>query len=225
MRNFSRTLLTTVLLLAFTSVPALAQTKIATVDLKKLFDDYYKTKLAQQAIQDHQAELEKDYTTMADDLKKQNDQYEQLLESADDQAVSEDERQRRKLAADDQLKHMQDSKATIDQFERQAQMTLQDQRQRMRDNILDEIKQAVTEKAKAGGYNLVMDTAAQTVNGTPAIVFSSGDSDLTDDVLKQLNAAAPPDMPDTSTTPVFMSTNALPYGDLPGGTTPAPANP
>src|SRR5580658_7394841 len=139
MRNFSRTLLTTVLLLAFTSVPALAQTKIATVDLKKLFDDYYKTKLAQQAIQDHQAELEKDYTTMADDLKKQNDQYEQLLESADDQAVSEDERQRRKLAADDQLKHMQDSKATIDQFERQAQMTLQDQRQRMRDNILDEI--------------------------------------------------------------------------------------
>jgi outer membrane protein len=218
MRIFSRTLFSIALLLALTALPAMAQTKIATVDLKKLFDGYYKTKLATQAIQERADDLDKDYTTMAADLKKKDDQYQQLLESANDQAVSADERQRRKQEADDELKQLQDSKAAIDQFQRQAQMTLGDQRQRMRDNILDKIKEVVTQKAKAGGYSLVVDTAAQTVNGTPAVVYSSGDNDLTDDVLKQLNSDAPLDLPDTSASPVFMSTNTLPYNTLPGGT-------
>ena len=39
-----------------------------------------------------------------------------------------------------------------DQFERQAQVTLSEQSQRMRDNILNEIKAAVAAKAKAAGY-------------------------------------------------------------------------
>lgn len=224
MRNFTRTLFFTVLLLALTGIPALAQTKVGTVDLKKIFDNYYKTRLATRAIQDRAQDMDKDYTSMATDLKKRNDQYEQLLESANDQAVSADERGRRKQSADDQLKQLQQSKAAIDQYERQAQVTLQDQRQRMRDNILDEIKKVVSQKARASGDSLVVDTAAQTANGTPVVLFSAGDNDLTDDVLKQLNAGAPADLPDSSTAPIFMSTNSLPYNDLPGGSTP-PANP
>ena len=220
MRTFSRTLSLIALLLAFTGVPALAQTKIATVDLKKLFDGYFKTKLATQAIQDRASDLDKDYTSMAADLKKQSDEYEQAMEAADDPAVSADERTRRKQTAADQLKQLQDRKAAIEQFQRQAQMTLSDQRQRMRDSILDEIKKIVAEKAKAAGDTMVFDTAAQTVNGTPAIIFTSGDNDLTDDVLKQLNAGAPTDLPDNNTTPIFMSTNSLPYNGLPGSTTP-----
>jgi outer membrane protein len=220
MRNFLRVLFPAVLLLAFSSVPALAQVKIATVDLKKLFDSYYKTKLASAAIQERADELQKDYTGMADDLKKRSDQYEQLLESADDPAVSDDERARRKQAAGDQLKQLQDSRAAIDQFQRQAQVTLSDQKERMRDNILADVKKAVADKAKVAGDTLVIDSDAETVNGTPAIIYTTGDNDLTADVLKQLNAAAPPDLPDTSTTPVFMSTNTPPYNTSPDTTVP-----
>jgi outer membrane protein len=220
MRNFARTLSLIAVVLAFTGLPALAQTKIGTVDLKRLFDNYYKTKLATQAIQGKADDLDKDYANMTAEFKKQNDQYEQAMEAADDPAVSTDERQRRKQTAADQLKQLQDRKAAIEQFQRQAQMTLSDQRQRMRDSILDEIKAVVSQKAKAAGDTLVLDTAAQTANGTPAIIFTSGDNDLTDDVLKQLNAGAPTDIPDNSTAPIFMSTNSLPYNSLPGSTMP-----
>ena len=92
------------------------------------------------------------------------------------------------------MKELQASKAAIDQYERQAQTTLGEQRQRMRDKILVEIKAAVATKAKAGGYTLVFDTAAETVNGTMAIVYTSGDNDLTDAILAQLNAGAPIDV-------------------------------
>ena len=60
MRNILRTILPAVLLLTFLSGSALAQSKIATVDLQKLFDNYWKTKQAQAAIQDRVAQLAKD---------------------------------------------------------------------------------------------------------------------------------------------------------------------
>jgi outer membrane protein len=193
MKNLFRTILPALLLMTFMGGSALAQTKIATVDLRKLFDNYYKTKLAQAQIQEHAAQLDKDDKSMKDDLKKGSDDYQALLEQSNDQALSADERDRRKQAAADKLKELQSNKAAIDQYERQAQTTLGEQRQRMREKILIEIKDAVTTKAKAGGYTLVFDTAAETVNGTMAIVYTSGDNDLTDAVLAQLNAGAPID--------------------------------
>ncbi len=64
----------------------------------------------------------------------------------------------------------------------------------MRDNILVEIKAAVATKAKAASDSLVFDTAAETVNGTLTIVYSTNDNDLTDAILAQLNAGAPIDL-------------------------------
>jgi outer membrane protein len=203
MKMILRTVFPTILLTAFMGGSALAQTKIATVDLKKLFDNYYKTKLAQAAIQERASQLDKDDKSMKDELKKGSDDYQKLVQQANDQALSADERDRRKQSADDKLKELQEKKTAIDQFERQAQTTLGEQRQRMRDNILVEIKAAVATKAKAANDALVFDTAAETVNGTMAVVYSTSDNDLTDAVLAQLNAGAPIDLtkPDTTMPP------------------------
>jgi outer membrane protein len=207
MKNL-RLILPAILLMTFLGGSALAQTKIATVDLKKLFDNYYKTKLAQASIQERAAQLDKDDKAMKDDLKKGGDDYQKLVTEANDQALSADERDRRKQSADDKLKQLQASKAAIDQYERQAQTTLGEQRQRMRDNILVDIKAAVSAKAKAAGYSLVLDNAAETVNGTMTIVYNSGDNDLTDGILAQLNAGAPIDLTkpaETTTLPPMLS--------------------
>jgi outer membrane protein len=180
--------------------------------LKKLFDNYYKTKLAQASIQERATQLDRDDKSMKDDLKKGGDDYQQLLQQANDQALSTEERDRRKQSADDKLKQLQTDKAAIDQYERQAQTTLGEQRQRMRENILNEVKAVVTAKAKSGGYTLVFDTAAETVNGTMTVVYTSGDNDLTDAVLAQLNAGAPIDVtkPAAATTPPAINDSGKP---------------
>jgi outer membrane protein len=195
--------------MTFLSGSALAQTKIATVDLRKLFDNYWKTKTAQADIQDRAAQADKDDKAMKDDLKTGSDEYQKLLLLVNDQGISSEERERRKQTADDKLKQLQSSKAAIEQFERQAQATLGEQRQRMRDRILGEIKVAVTTKAKAEGYSLVLDSAAETVNGTLTVVYSTGENDLTDAILAQLNAGAPIDMtkPATNSTAAPSTTN------------------
>ena len=202
MRIILRTVLPAALLVTFLSSSALADTKIGTVDLRKLFDNYWKTKTAQAAIQERAAQLDKDDKGMKEDLKKGSDDYQKLLLQVNDQGISSDERERRKQAADEKLKQLQGSKTAIDQFERQAQTTLGEQRQRMRENILGEIKVAVNAKARADGYSLVLDSAAETVNGTLTVVYTNGENDLTDAILAQLNAGARIDIstPVTNTT-------------------------
>ena len=207
--KFLRTTVLTVILLALLSVPALAQSKIGTVDLRKLFDGYWKTKQAQAALNDRKTQLDKDDKGMRDDLKKGSDDYQKLLEQANDQAISADERDRRKATAADKLKALQDNKNAIDTFERQAQVTLSEQGQRMRENILTEIKAAVSSQAKIAGYALVIDAAAETANATTAVIYTNGENDLTDAVLKQLNAGAPIS---TLPTPVAPSPASLLYG-------------
>ena len=180
-----RTTILTALLLAVLSVPALAQSKIASVDMEKLFKGYWKTKQAEAALNKRVADLQKEIKDMADGLDKAQADYSRLLDQASDQALSTEERAKRKQAANDKLKDINNSKAAIDQFNRQAQSQVMDQRQRMTANLVSEIQKAVGDKARTDGYTLVVNSAV-----TEAVVYSSGD-DLTDAVLKQLNVNAP----------------------------------
>jgi outer membrane protein len=198
-----RTTILTISVLACLSVPAFAQTKVATVDMRKLFSGYYKTKIAENILDGKKTDLRKEIKDMADGLDKAQADYKLLLAQAEDQAISAEERERRKQAAADKLKEMNNSKAALDAFNRQAESTVADQGQRMSGNLVTEIQKAVADKAKAAGYTLVINSGS-----ADAVVYSGSDNDLTDAVLKQLNAGAPIDVsaPSTNTT-LLMSTN------------------
>lgn len=79
----------------------------------------------------------------------------------------------------------------MQQYQRQAAVTIEEQTKRLRDNILSEIRTIVNARAKSAAYSLVIDVAAETVNRTPFVLYSSNEHDLTQDVLKELNATAP----------------------------------
>ncbi len=199
-------LLYTILTVALLAVPvasANAQTKVATVDMKKLFNGYYKTRLAQSSLESRKVELKKEIKDMADGLDKAQADYKSLLDQANDQAISDDERSKRKLASMDKAKEINNSRNAIEQFQRQAEAQLADQSQRMSSNLVNEIQKAVTDKAKAGGYSMVLNSGASEV-----VVFANGDNDLTASVLAQLNAGAPIDVSTPSTgVPLNISTN------------------
>jgi outer membrane protein len=202
MKNLRYTILTIVLLVA-TVASASAQTKLATVDMKKLFNGYYKTKLAQASIESRKTELRKEIKDMADGLDQKQTEYKQLLDQADDQAVSADEREKSRLASVDKAKDINSSRSAIEQFQRQAEAQLADQSQRMSANLVSEIQRAVADKAKAGGYSMVLNSAS-----TEVVVFANGDNDITDSVLAQLNAGAPIDVTTPTTgVPLNISTN------------------
>ena len=197
MKSLLRKIVPALLLVTLVSAPAWGQGRIATVDLRKVFDGYWKTKQADAAIKDRGADLEKEHKNMLEDWKKAKDDYQTLLTEANNQTLSLEERDKRKKSAEDKFKQIKDSEDAIRQYERQAATTIDEQKRRMRDSIVEEIRTTVSGKAKAAGYALVFDTTAETANNTPIILYSNNENDITEAVLAQLNAGAPAETPKT----------------------------
>jgi outer membrane protein len=186
----------------FAGTSAFAQYKIATVDLGRVFTNYWKTREAQVAIDQKKSDIEVRGKDLMATFNKSKEDYQKMMDSINDPAVSAEERDRRKKAAEDKLKDLKDQDDTIAQFSRGAQTSLDEQLRRTRDNIVADIRVAVTAKAKTDGYTLVIDTAAVSANGTPVILYSvAGDNDMTETVIKQINMGAPTETPKANDKP------------------------
>lgn len=192
-------ILSTVLLLACVAIaqPAQAQTKIAVVDLKKVFDGYWRTKQADAQLKERAADFEKARNGLIEDYKKSNDEFRKANESINDPAVSQEERDRRKKDVEKRLQDVREQENSIRTFDQNTRQALGEQQARMRESVLKDIRGVLDEKSKAAGYNLVFDLAATTINQTTVIMYNNlagSESDLTEAVLKQLNANAPADI-------------------------------
>ena len=171
---------------------AAAQGKVGIIDLRKVFDDYHKTRTADARLKDQAADLDKERKAMMDQYQKSTDDYKAALDGANDQAVSADEREKRKKTAESKLLDIKKLEQDIGQFDRQARTTLEEEQRKLRDKILVEIRGVINAKAKAAGYALVVDSAAESINKTPVVMYTTGENDLTTSVLAELNANAPP---------------------------------
>lgn len=189
-RFFGKTLLAAVIcsLLTFS---VRAETKIGLIDLRKVFDNYYKTKQADASLKDEAADLEKQRKEMVEEYKKGQDEWKKLLDKSNDQAIAADEREKNKDAANKKLAELKDMEQTVAQFERSSRAKLSEKQRRKRDAILEEIRDVVNAKAKAANYTLVIDSASSSLNDTPVVMFNNGENDLTESILAQLNASAP----------------------------------
>ena len=200
MKNFWKS---SVLIFIFAlSAPAFAQTsnRVGIINLKKVFDNYWKTKRGKAVIEQQRADADKQDKDLIESWKKSREEYQKVLESASDQTVSADERDKRKKSAEAKLREMKATEQDIQLFERQAASKLDDSMRNMIDNLFDEIRTVVNAKAKAVGYSLVLDTSAESVKGTPVVVYNNGENDITETILSQLNASAPVEAPKPETT-------------------------
>ena len=194
MKTNTNTLAKTLLVLVAAAVltaAARADTKVAVIDLKRVFEKYWKTKQANADLDDQKADITKKKKGMLEDYQKANDDYKKLVESANDQAVSTDERERRKGAAEKKLMEIKEIEQTANLFQRNAEENLSLQVRRRTENILRDIRELIDAKAKAGGYSMVIDTSAKSLVGTPVVLYNNGQNDLTEEILSQLNAGAP----------------------------------
>jgi Skp family chaperone for outer membrane proteins len=184
---------------------ALAQNRIATVDLTKVFDKYWKREQAEAALKVREDELSKELKSLGDDYTKLKDDYLKLRDAINDPTLTTEERDKRKATADAKLLELKNREDDIRTMEGNDREELDLKTQRLRETLLKDITAAVNAKAKSAGYFLVIDKAAESFNKlhTPIVLYSNGENDITDEVLKQLNAAAPapttpPDAPKTT---------------------------
>lgn len=173
---------------------AAQQTKIAVIDMKTVFDGYWKTKQASVTFEDRKKDYADQHQTMIDQYQAANEEYRKLRETVSEPAISNTEKGRRTKEADGKLEEIKRLERDIRDHQKSMEGNLTETRFRLRRNILREIRDIVNTKAKTEGFTLVLDSASEGLNQTPVILYSSGTNDITDEILGTLNQTAPVDL-------------------------------
>jgi outer membrane protein len=178
------------LLLSVLPGTALAQGRIATVDLSRILDNYYKKRQAEGVLKERIDEADKDVKDMLEGLKKMKDDYDAVAKTVIDPAISPAERDKRESEAADKRRRFNDMQAALDDYRRNSNIRIQEQRNRLMGGLLMDITNTISAKAKTAGYSMVIDTAAVSVSGAPVIAYSNRENDITDAILTELNRGA-----------------------------------
>ena len=181
----------TLLLLAacfFTASAASAQTvKIGTVDMKKVFESYYKTKDAEARINEARNSAKKELDDRMDVYNKGVAEVKKLNEEIDKPELSKENKEQRSKSRDEKVAELKTMEREINEFRVTREKQLQEQSVRMRGGIVEEINKVVSDKVKAENFRVVFDKSGPSLNGVPVVLFAKDEFDFTPEVISTLN--------------------------------------
>lgn len=179
-------------ILGFASV-AHAEIKVATVDMNKIFQGYWKTKQAENSINEAKASAKKEL-----DSKKATSQttYNEITKMNTDLQKSELSKTKKAAESkkrDEKIAEFNTQMKEIKQFTMSREQDLQQRAVRMRNDIVKKIQDLINAKAKSSGYDYVLDVSGKSLNGVPVILYSKSDVDFTNEIIKEMNKDEPKD--------------------------------
>jgi outer membrane protein len=177
-----------VLAAAFAVSTASAQTlKIGTVDMKKVFESYYKTKDAEARINEARNAAKKELDDRMDVYNKGVAEVKKLNEDIDKPELSKENKEQRSKSRDEKVAELKTMEREINEFRVTREKQLQEQSVRMRGGIVEEINKVVGDKVKAENFQLVLDKSGPSLNGVPVVLFAKDEYDFTPEVVAALN--------------------------------------
>lgn len=191
------------------ALTAQAEQKIGLVDLEKVFEKYYKTIQSNIALKQEADGMQAEHVKMLDAEKKHEEDWRKMIDRANDQAISADERAKANKDAESKYVDLQSEKQSIDEFDHMAVSRIQEKRRQKRDDIVKEIQGVLNADARQAGYSMVLDISGQSINMAPVVIYNNGQNDMTDSLIKELNSTAPPGALDTNAPPAAASSSPI----------------
>ena len=174
--------------LAFGTISASAQAiKIGTVDMKKVFENYFKTKDAEARINEARNAAKKEMDDRMDVYNKGVNEVKKMNEEIESPALGKEAKETKSKARDEKVAELNAMQREINEFRQTREKQLQEQSVRMRGGIVDEINKIVEAKVKSDNFDVVFDKSGPSLNGVPVVLYARDSFDFTDEVVKQLN--------------------------------------
>jgi len=181
-------LILTLVAAVLSSAAASAQNiKVGTVDMKKVFESYYKTKEAEAKINESRNSAKKDLEDRMDGAKKVLDEIKKIDEELQKPELSKESKEQKAKLRSEKATDLQGMDKEIREFQQQREKQLQEQSVRMRAGIVDDINKVVSDRVKAESYDIVLDKSGPSLNGVPIVLFSRESYEFTDAVVSALN--------------------------------------
>ena len=169
--------------LFITSVEA----KVGFVNLRELFEGFYKTELAQDQINQQIEEVSFERELRLDDIKVIREEIEVLRSESRDEKLSQEARKNKRLQLEDRLIEMQEAQKDLTNYETLRKKQIEEQNKRMQKGLLDEVQSEIVKYGEENGYDLIIDRSAKSSLGTEIVLFSGFRTDLTVYILERLN--------------------------------------
>lgn len=187
--KFISTCLRLAALAALTS-GAIAQdfSKIAVIDYNTILKDYFKAKDSQKQMEDLAANYQKERNERDAGLKTLVDSINSLQKDLQDPALSDTKKKEKENQLKAKGEEGQVKQREMMAFAQTASKILEDKRQRLTQELTEDINKALSQVAK-NKYNLVFVKPQIPTPG--ALIFSDGMDDVTQQVLGILNKDAP----------------------------------
>ena len=188
--NFGLSTFVPLLLLIGTLGTAQAEMKIGTVDMNRVFSEYFKTKEAQAKYAASESEIQKELDTRTDVLKKQMEEINALTSEVEKATLSKEALDTKRKECEEKINKARALDRDIVEFRSAKQKKLQDEFLAMRQGIVDEIMKVVNEQTKVRGFDIVLDKSGLSAGSVPVVLFSRPDLDVSNEVLTVLNKKA-----------------------------------
>ena len=173
------------------SATANAELKVATVDVQKLFADYYKTHEAQAEVDKAAQTVQETNNTRAETIKKMEADFNDMVKRLQDPMLNEKDKkeleQKAQIKRQEVIALEQERRGFV---ERQLK-SLQEQMKVRSAKIMGEITKITEGIATKGNYDLVLDKSAQALRSNQVFVYTKPGMDITPTVMKELNQDAP----------------------------------
>jgi outer membrane protein len=169
------------------AVETRADVKIGMVDVERVIKEYHKTKEAEAKLNEATNAAKKEYGERAEAYKKALDEINKLNAQIDTPALSADAKASKAKERDEKIASIKNMEREINDFRQTREQQLQQQMLRLREGIVKEITDVVTERGKSKNLDLVFDKSGASLNRFSPILFSPDSMDFTADVIAELN--------------------------------------
>ncbi len=171
------------------------RTGVAFVNLDRCFNEYYKTRVADAQLKAQAREFEDELKNIAGELEKLQSEFNALREESLNSALSDEVRAAKRAAAEEKVLAIREQEGRVQSFRERRSKQLEEQSRRMRRGLVGEIKEVIQKYARDRGLTAVIDSSGTTFNGVEAVLYVDPRSDITDEILQELNKGAPADRP------------------------------
>jgi len=173
---------------------ASADLKIAVIDIGKAFDAYYKTKDAQARLTEKIEAAQKDMSELTTEYENMQEEAKHLYDDSHDPTLSAAAQKDKATALQQKEQDLLTLQNKIQETKVEREREIDDEKMRLHKDILDEITKVVNDYSGPQGYDIVIDKSGISANSaSPIIIFNSSKLiDITDEIIRQLNATAPP---------------------------------
>ncbi|MFW5803102.1 MAG: OmpH family outer membrane protein [Verrucomicrobiota bacterium] len=173
---------------AFVATAACAQDfDMATVDMERVFDTYYKTTRADKTLKEQEKAYEEHAKTLAKEIDAARRKREEMQEKALNVALSQTVRQNCRKEAKKHEETYQEKRGELRKFMETKRGELQKEYMEKRKSIVKEITDFIESHAQERGFDFVFDASGFTSNMIPVVIYASPDTDITESIMAELN--------------------------------------